>query len=937
MKKTIYPFITALLSLLLVTSAISISTAPIKNDSLSHSASANDFIYSSSISSGLPNAITVTDANPFYVLMATPLAIHYNEGSQHVVPLYVQNFSNPSKAVLRAEQQIGIYSDFTIGSFLPPKEMSLFIAASFWQQSSTALVFKNDQQGYNLGMVATPLSSYLHAPVIITDTIDAKVTSVLHNLSVETLYLCGDLSTDEFTTVDLTSVNQIIDVTTTIIDKRFGQVPNYITLTNPQDTMEPIVLDTVTYPSFKGTIASTAFLPTQALSTALRGTSKQHTFTVPQDYKYARITLDVHNIDYEHVEALGDEVVFFLSSPDEYKFYGGTMGGIPFTDESGEIIDDRIHFETVMYDSPGEYTVKLFGKWFSQKTGSYEVSVTVEKLNSPIDPLMNGLSSLAPYLTAYHKGIIFAKPEFAFSADDDVLYNGKICSGNTQPGANPKLIIPSNNHTYAIQQSLNQLLFNLSGIPQQNIAQLRNYYKDHPIYIAIAADPTMIPMYFYYNPDGKPEEKGPYIMGFALPSDFIYGDIDPDPTDMENDTLSYWPFQENIVGRVTGRDAQDASALIARTIHYETIIQRLKDWKDNALVSTGCGLEFQNLPVLTRLSHLLYGGRGEPTKFPTGESTFINLRINDVMQKGFSNAKSTFTLASQREGFSKEELDLIKNAGFLNKLLFPKHFIYQLDSKTKVTGGTDQMNSNLIFTFAHGSYNLFEHGDVLMDARGFPLITPITRIYPTIRSGLSHKGSFDVRAVDTMKYGPSVMFVVSCITGRTDGIIPENAISQAFLHAGVNAYIGATRVTADPGYLEPRPLPGGWGIGTLGILKATLDLLIKNEYPTFHFGAVIGEDFITELIEKDATTGLALRNAKNLFMPKDANSTFYWTPPLTIRTGYPEIDAHLFDTAPDSMPKQLFEETRVLDKKYVAFHEFTLYGDPAFNPYQTMN
>ena len=893
-------------------------------------------ILSSSVFVDQPQAITVSDDNPFYALMATPVAIHYQGNNQQVIPLYIKNFTDPSKSVLRAEQQIGIYSDFIIGSYLPVKEMSVFIASSFWKQSQNAFIFENNQQGYDLGVVATPLASYLNAPIIVTDTFDATIIQILQDLNVETVYICGNLTTTAFNTTYLNSVDEIITQTTTVINQIFGQQPNYITMTNPHDIIEPKVLEKITYPSFTGTIASTAFLPSQALTTAIKGTSKSHSFMVPQDYKYARISLDISNIDYEHVEALGDELVFFLNSPGDYKFYGGTNGGVPLTDAEGEIIDDRIHFETTMYDSPGEYSVKLFGKWFSQKTGSYEVTVTVEKLNNPIDPLMNGLSSISPYLTAYHKGIIYAKPDFAFAADDHIQFEGSPCPGNTQPGANPLLLTPSNTHTHGIQQSLNELLFNLANIPPSNLAQLREHYKNNPIYIAIAADPTMIPMYFYYNPDGKPEEKGPYIMGFALPSDFIYGTIDPDPTDMENDTFSYWPYQENIVGRVTGRTVQDASALIARTIFYENLLENLDEWKNNALVSTGCGLEFQNLPVLTRISHFLYGGRGEPTKFPTGESTFINLRMRDVMEQGYNNAKSTFTVTSQREGFSKEELTLIKNTGILNKLLFPKRFIYRLDNDDKVTGGEDQMGSNLIFTFAHGSYNLFEHGDVLMDARGFPLITPLTRIYPTIRSGLSHKGSFDVRAVDTMDYGPSVLFVVSCITGRTDGIIPENAISQAFLHAGVNAYIGATRVTADPGYLEPRPLPGGWGIGTLGLIKATMNLLIKKEYPTFHFGAVIGEDFVTDLIEHDTTTGLALRNAKNKFLPKDANSTFYWTPPLTIQTGYPEIDAYLPDPT-EILTKGAFEETRVLDKKYVAFHEFTLYGDPAFNPYQSMN
>jgi hypothetical protein len=306
------------------------------------------------------------------------------------------------------------------------------------------------------------------------------------------------------------------------------------------------------------------------------------------------------------------------------------------------------------------------------------------------------------------------------------------------------------------------------------------------------------------------------------------------------------------------------------------------------------------------------------------------------MEEGYANAKSTFWLQSQIEGFSREDIDKIEGAGFFNKLLFPSNYVYFLNSKNKVTGGIDQVNSNLIFTFAHGSYNLFEHGDVFIDARGFPGVTTFARIKSNLRSDLSSKGAYSVRSVNDMLYGPSVIFVISCITGRTDGIVPENALSQAFLHAGMNTYIGATRFTADPGYLPPRPLPGGLGFGILGLTKAILDFRLKGIYPEAHFGAVIAEDFIIDLIENDSTVGLALRNSKNKYLEKDGNTTFLWTPPLTFTTGSSIIDEELKILTEQKLLNGN-EGSRALGKKYVALHEFTIYGDPAFNPYQSVN
>ncbi|HHH78086.1 MAG TPA: hypothetical protein ENL18_02600, partial [Thermoplasmatales archaeon] len=221
-------------------------------------------------------------------------------------------------------------------------------------------------------------------------------------------------------------------------------------------------------------------------------------------------------------------------------------------------------------------------------------------------------------------------------------------------------------------------------------------------------------------------------------------------------------------------------------------------------------------------------------------------------------------------------------------------------------GGQYQLESNYIFTFAHGSYYLFEAGDMLeFDQFGLGL-----------KTGLSGKGTYDVRHVVNMDYGPSMAFIESCLVGKTEGLSPYNTLSQAFLHAGVDAFIASTRYTADPGYLEPGLIFEGFGIW--GYINATLSLKLKGEYPDMHFGSLIASTYILDLISNDSTTGMALRNAKNAYLPADANSTFLWTPPLDdgLKSG---------------------GGTKVLDKKYVAIHEFVLYGDPAFNPYEPVN
>jgi hypothetical protein len=898
---------------------------------------------SNSFSGAFPSAIAVSDSNPFYALIATPLAIYYeDDGEQKVIPLYVKNFDSPSEAVERAEDQIGLYADYIISDIYPPKETSLVVASSFWETSSSVLVIKNDMNGYNLGVTATPLASYLNMPIVVTDDIDSDsmVMDVLNSLNVTHVYICGDIDTINYNKTIFNTNEEIIDKCLEVIKNKLNHTVNYITMANPLDVSSPELLDKTVY-EFNGTLSSGVLIPTQFINSNIKKNGMPvHEFAIPNDYKYTLLKIDIENFNSEHVDTLGDRLFIMVNDPDSNRIiYASTCGGQPVLDNQGRIVKDKLHFETTIYNGTGNYTLQIYGQLFASKEGRYSAKVTLEKIENPYVPLMPGLSSIASYLTAYHKGIVFANTSFAFAANDEILYNNHTCPGVSQPGTNPNLIVPSNKHTLKIHDELNNLLGKIANISASNILELRNHYKDEPIYLAIAADPTMIPMYFYYNPDGRSDNPTAYMMGFAVPSDFIYADIDVSNSDPENDTYSYWPFMENIVARVTGWDAQDCSALIARTIFYDKIIDEMGDWKNNALIQTGCGLEFQNLPIVTRLGKLLgritNSGRDEPTKFPTGESSFINLRLQKDMEAGGYNAKSTMWLQSQREGFSSQDLKEIKKLGLMNRLMFPAKLIELLSSKEKVTGGQDQLSSNLIFAFAHGNYNIYEFGDILLDSRGFPGLTTLARIYPKLRSSLSAKGTFDIRNVQNMKYGPSVIYVESCITGRTDGLSAKNVLSQAYIHAGVNAYIGSTRVTADPGYLDPRPLPKGWGIGVLGLIKATIDLKLKGKYPELHFGAVIAEDFINEL-NNDVTTGLALRNAKNAYLPKDANSTFLWTPPLTLSSGNPEIDKEILsEIQKDSIGGN--DRTRTLDKKYVALHEFQLYGDPAFNPYQTVN
>ena len=173
--------------------------------------------------------------------------------------------------------------------------------------------------------------------------------------------------------------------------------------------------------------------------------------------------------------------------------------------------------------------------------------------------MMKGFSSIAPYLTAYHKGLIFGKPEFAFAADDDVLYMGEPSPGFYMPRRNSYLAPASNEHVFEIHNQINDLLAKLAGITMEreyDIKNLREHYKNNPVYIALVGGATVLPQYLYETSIEPvlPPEDVQYYWGAGVPSDFIYGNIDPKPgewsgqvPDLYSESPNYYPYQENIL------------------------------------------------------------------------------------------------------------------------------------------------------------------------------------------------------------------------------------------------------------------------------------------------------------------------------------------------------------------------------------------------------
>ncbi len=929
----------------------------------------------------LPQAITVADKNPFYALIATPLAVHYDvEGEQEIIPLYIKNFEETSDAIENLQKnyldnyQVTNLAEMEHDSI---QEFSLNLAKNYWKKSNTALLIKNNMEGYSLGINAVPIASYLSIPIIVCDEFDSEVVNALTNLGVKAVIICGNINESHsiFSYLKFNSIDEVVENSTYLVKEKFGEL-NYLTLANPLDAYPPEILDTKEYYFGPEVVTSTTMNKDNMLSFILHYFTAKLVwdFTIPDDYKYALVEVIGYNHELDGIDEFGDFANFEINPADGGLALGGikTSGGPATLDGTGNIVEDSGRTVKVLYDCGGKsYKITATGRWSLLKEGKVSAKVIIKKLENPKYPMMQGLSSIAPYLTANHKGIIFAKEDFAFTADDDIRTdNGKTCPGYYLPGRNPDLVIMSNRHVYDnIHQPLNKLLADIAEIDytkDSDIKFVQEHYQENPIYIAIVGGAMGLPRYVYQNEvepigdidgDGVDDTVALNFGGGGTQSDNIYGNIDPVKYDWSNLAGDIYskdhPFIENIVGRITGWDIQDADALVVRSIFYNDIIlnAELKEWKENFGNLFGAGLDFQkplwvqilNLPIIGLIPKLIYTiSTGlvnfvvGPWKYDTGFSRISCQAIESEVGEdlGF-NVLTALHESAMVDGLSDYAINALKTVNLWNRLTFNKNQVRNLAGEGTVKGREILENSNFIWLTGHGSPYGFGMGGLDLVSSSFDgVILNAPNLWSNILKNtflphfvggfwgpggsLEDVGAYNPRKIASVEFGPSFAWLESCFCGRITGMYPQENIGQTLIHSGVNCLVASTTGSNIPGgYLEPKRYMFDTKLRTEINLRQWERKVEQGIYPEFHFGVKIFNDMCDYLSKDDATVGRAFRDAKNQYLPEDEDWELWWSPPLS-SGGDEGKGIHLAT-------------------KYTSFYEYVLYGDPAFNPYTPPN
>jgi len=657
----------------------------------------------------LADAVIIPDIDPFFGVLGTIAACWYDQATNRsgLLPLLSQHNDTLSDGQCRfLDAYVGsangtllvlgehLNTTYHTKQFLgDPSIVSIVLATELFDQASIVLILPyGSGDAYRLSLLAAPLASYLDIPILVYNHNDAQLQDVCAQLHATRAFLVGGITPDlpGITGMPLINGTAISDAVLSVIRDEFGKI-KYLTMANPSDAIPPAIIATTTQ-DFKDHITNKQLIILSKTIDLSGNDTRMFSFPVPGGINRVQIFSEM----FQQRESLLER--FSPVTPLLFMTLYDPQGHVVAYVNSMAYDTGKSYMETLACDNPGTYTiqVKAFfgvkGGYFIQRglsmvDADITLSTSVSQLSDPHLPQIQGLSELGPYLTAAHGGLLLANSSWELTDDS---YASVARGSSAGPWYNESLIPFANQKVNATVMDLTRVLAALDA------HGLLASYLSGPGWLAILADTTMIPMYYYGPSDTDIPDRG-------LPSDNPYS---------LNATLS--------VGRVIGWDVQDVSALIARTFFYDRV----------------CGPSMNQSDWHHRFSFIFGEGFGE-----TGGL---------FHQVPYAKTVRTY-------GFNAQVYGDLRNSRQITGLL-------------RVYTG-----SNYIEYLGHGDWFWFP-----ASIYGF---------------GLYSKNVDVAHARHWVYERPSVFLTGACLMGRTDGIPSTMNIGLTMLHAGCNAFIGATRET----------------------------------------------------------------------------------------------------------------------------------------------
>lgn len=523
-----------------------------------------------SLRSTLSDIVIVAESDPFYSILGTSVACWYEKttNTTGLVPLLVSQKNNLTQAQRRFLDTYlpsTNHSVLVVGEHLntsyPTTEfvgsapaVAITLAAHVFTTAPSVLILPFESlDAYTLSLLAAPLASYRNMPILLSHDNDEELQTICTQLHTIHAFIVGDITVNlpNVTITHLPDEEAIHEVILSVIKEQFGTI-NYLTMTNPSDIIPPAVMN-ISKKTLYDHITNKKIIVLSKEFDIAGNDTRNYSIPVLDGLQHVRISCEIFQ---RHGSSpwrfcLVEPLLFLsLTDPDgQVVAYANSLG----------CARGQAYLETLVCNLSGEYTLSItvyhgikggffLQRGFSQVDANITIITSMAALGSPHLPVIPKLSSLAPYLAAAHGSLVIANASWGLTDDSYVTAAHGSGAG---PWYNEALHPFTNAKVNATVQQLKGILNHFDA------HDLLQGYLNGPAWLAILADTTMIPMYYY-----SPSQRG--IPEKGLPSDNPY-------------TLS----QNLSVGRLISWDVQDVSVLIARTFFYESLCgvpQHPGDW-----------------------------------------------------------------------------------------------------------------------------------------------------------------------------------------------------------------------------------------------------------------------------------------------------------------------------------------------------------------------
>jgi hypothetical protein len=679
-------------------------------------------------------SVAVPSTEPFLALAAAPAACWYDisqkgEEGAGLLPLLIIDGS-PDDAQYRLLDYTGRNDILSIGETGPgvtptteikgrPQEVSVQLAKHLFDRAAGVLAVPMTPKGYELGVAAAPLASYLNIPVILVGASpDWKaLAGELSPLRLKYVAVVGGgweqaSAGMGLPALDLGSMKAVWSACALAVADRFGAL-NYVAAANPADATAPAV-KSVSENVTKDTITDLKMVVVGKEMDIIGASGKSYDIDVPGGTVLTEIFVNITSLDDPLRQVKRAAGVNPMISMEVHDASGMLIAYAP----SMAYLPSRAWTDFLSVDAPGKATVTVSMYYgtkgfaalplpgatgYSRIDATFDLTVRHTQLARPHLPRVPNASMLAPYLAAVHGGLVYADPAWELTSDN---YTKTAAGHQTWPAYDEELQAKVNGD---IESSAGRLEAFVEGLGAYKTANgsLKDSYLSGPAWLALLGDANMVPMYY-----DQPGAQNDYPWGgTGLATDNLY---------TLNFTLS--------AARPMGRSAADSSTLIARTLFYE-------DYSAGHAARVAAD-------------------------YPAGNdwgSNYMFLFGEGGGQTGYIFWQTEFSREVEQHGFHSEVYGHNSNN----------------DRQTMEAAGA-YVRANYMEFMLHGNWYWF-----------VPEINGIDQY------------STSVKNTDIFRWdlGPSVYLTAACLMGRIDCIPAEEAICANFIHAGLNAFVGATRST----------------------------------------------------------------------------------------------------------------------------------------------